>query len=169
MNQQKKISKFLQIITIVLALGVLALTIIIGCGALTVRDTVGSLWQFGIWTCVYAGCILVMLFHFYKVCIRIGDGDSFSRENALSFICIERVSYIACFAALTRVIWSIIAHSSNTYISSTSLFAVSVATKLLILSIIEAFAFLIFGFVCRALSQLIDNAAKLKEENDLTI
>ena len=164
MKQQKKISNFLQIITITLALGVLAIAVLIGCSALSTRQTGGSLWQFGIWTCIYAGCILVMLFHFYRVCLRIGDGDSFSIENADSFTCIERVSYIGSFAAFIRVIWCIVAD-----LPTDAILSMSIATKLLLLSIVEVLAFLIFGFVCRALSLLIKNAAKIKEENELTI
>ena len=169
MKQQKKISNFLQIITITIALGVLAIAVLIGCSALSTRQTGGSLWQFGIWTCIYAGCILVMLFHFYRVCLRIGDGDSFSIENADSFTCIERVSYIGSFAALIRVIWSIVADLPTDYTPMASILSMSIATKLLLLSIVEVLAFLIFGFVCRALSLLIKNAAKIKEENELTI
>lgn len=169
MKQQKKISKYLQIITIILALGVLAIAITIGCAALSTRQLGGSLWQFGIWTCLYAGCALVMLFHFYKVCLRIGDGNSFSQENADSFTCIERVAYIGCFAALLRVIWSLLAKLPTDYTPMTSILSMPIQTKLLLLSIVEMLTFLIFGFVCRALSALIVNAAKIKEENELTI
>lgn len=99
--------------------------------------------------------IYLALWDFWKMCTRIGDNNSFCRENAR---CIARIGIYALIAMaliLCGTIW----------VATLSL----LSGPLVIFVFFVEFVILGVAVVCFALSKLVENAAALKEENDLTI
>lgn len=166
MEQQKKISIYLKGITAIMILGVLAAMAVL---TVTATGLASPLWQFIIFTYVYGISSVAVLISFFKVCNRIGDGDSFSQGNADSFKLMERFAYVAAAAACGRIVWCLLMNDRNVMIEAVSLIETPPMTKMLFLSCGELFIFVIFGLLCRALSALILNAAEIKQENELTI
>lgn len=170
MKQQRKISIYLKCIVGFMMLVTAGITAFLTVAAISVRSNAeSSLWQFIIFTYIYAICCMAILVDFYKVCTRIGVGDSFSTENAHSFQLMERTSYIASVAAAVRIVWCFMARIPQAVPQTASNLKLTPMTGFLAISIAEFLAFLIFGLVCKALSALIVNAAEIKAENELTI
>lgn len=107
----------------------------------------------GIWV-IGLLCYLA-LGEFWKICTRIGDDDSFCKKNARSM---QIIALLAFLAAILLLVGGVIRACLG---------------FLELLNAVKLF-FVIFiacglGVLCLALARLIENAAKLKEENDLTI
>lgn len=170
MEQQKKISIKLKLITIALALVIIAALAFLTVFSVELkRQDDSGMWQFVIFTYVYAACAIAILVDFFSVCTNIGAGNSFSMENAHSFRLMARTSYIAAFCACARVIWCLMVKAPAKVSESAFILQISPVQRMMFLSIGEALAFVVFAFVCRALSSLIVNAAEIKQENELTI
>lgn len=107
----------------------------------------------GMWA-IALQCYLALA-EFWRICGRIGRDNSFCRENAASM---HRMGIYAFVAAALMVGGTIFLKTQSLLsgpIVIAVFFSVSVAVSI--------------GVVCVALSLLIENAARLKEENDLTI
>lgn len=110
----------------------------------------GMIYGWGIGVLCYA-----VLFQFWKVCVEIGKDNSFSKENAKSFLVISRLT------AVLAVVW----------------FAGIVALafeKCLVLSdtiflLLIVFVFIVLAILAAALSHLIYMAYEMRRENELTI
>lgn len=110
-------------------------------------------WLIFLWITIIP-CYLVLI-SAWKVAGNIGADQSFSYENGTHF---KRISFYALadsifFFAGNILFWLIgINHPG-----------------IVIISLLIVFVGLSISLACKALSQLVDNAAKLQEENDLTI
>ena len=92
---------------------------------------------------------------FWGICSRIGKDNSFCRENARAM---KRIGLLA-FGAGGLILGGCVFLGC----------AGSLRVLMCVLSLFVIFGACGVGVVCFALSALIRNAAKLKEENDLTI
>lgn len=158
--RQQEVSKWLKAITGILAL--LGLFFFIWVMPQLVREMAegyeskeyftycGVLYGWGIAVCCYA-----MLWQFWKVCVQIGKDNSFSKENAKSFVIISRLSLVLAgiwfvgIVFLEIVVWLELGKL---------FFMVRAVLVCIILAILSA-----------ALSHLILKAYELKQENELTI
>ena len=110
-------------------------------------------WLIFLWITIIP-CYLVLI-SAWKVAKNIGANHTFSYENG---ICFKRISFYALadsifFFAGNIIFWLIgINHPG-----------------IVIISLLIVFVGLSIALASKALSQLVDNAAKLQEENDLTI
>lgn len=107
----------------------------------------------GIWA-IGLLCYLALL-EFWKICTRIGEDNSFCRKNARSM---RIIALLAFLAAVLLLVGGVIRACLGFWelLSAVKLFfVIFIACGL--------------GVLCLALARLIENAAKLKEENDLTI
>ena len=110
-------------------------------------------WLIFLWITIIP-CYLVLV-SAWKVAKNIGANHTFSYENG---ICFKRISFYALvdsifFFAGNIIFWLIgINHPG-----------------IVIISLLIVFVGLSIALASKALSQLVDNAAKLQEENDLTI
>lgn len=107
----------------------------------------------GIW--VIALLCYLALWEFVKICNRIGADNSFSMENACSM---KRIGNLAILTGLLILggdfFLVVIGYLNGAWILA-SFFSMFIALGIAVL--------------CRALSSLIQNAAEMKAENDLTI
>lgn len=110
-------------------------------------------WLIFLWITIIP-CYLVLVLA-WKVAKNIGADQSFSYENGK---CFKQISFYALedsifFFAGNIIFWLIgINHPG-----------------IVIMSLLIVFIGLSIALACKALSQLVDNAAKLQEENNLTI
>ena len=99
--------------------------------------------------------VFIAFYKFWVIFTEIGRDNSFCERNAkalrdVSFLAvIDAVLYFAVLIALLLM---------NVY-----------STGILVLAMFIIFAALIFAVLCAALSHLVEKAAALKSENDLTI
>lgn len=95
------------------------------------------------------------LWEFWRICTRIGNENSFCRKNARSM---RNIALLAFLAAVLMLIVGI------------TLVCFGLLVRLAFMKLF----FMIFvacglGVLCLALARLVDTAAELKEENELTI
>lgn len=95
------------------------------------------------------------LYHFFKVCAHIETGNSFCEDNVLNMKNIGNAAMLVAVLIFT----------GNLYL----LFAGWLHPGIIIISFFFIFIAASFAVISYALSYLIDNAVKIKEENDLTI
>lgn len=95
------------------------------------------------------------LWEFWRICTRIGRDDSFCRENASSMLHIGILAFAVGVLILGGTIFLMVIEYLNAAGMLVIFFVLCVAAGI--------------GILCVALSRLIENAASLKEENDLTI
>jgi len=107
----------------------------------------------GIWG-IGVLCYLA-LWEFWRICTRIGQDNSFCQENARSMRHIGILAFLALALLMGGSVFLICIHYMSGAFALAAAFAMCIAGGI--------------GIVCLALSVLIKNAAKLKEENDLTI
>jgi hypothetical protein len=156
---QLKISKILRVLIFIIA--VIALLFFGWYMPLLVSDIVISneityllaLSKIGIY---FIGIIcFIALYYFYKVCVEIGKGNSFSDENALYM---KRIGLMALIVGTLIIVGNIILnmyHILNGAIIVLSFFLIMIA--------------IVVAVLCYCLAELIVNAKKIKDENDLTI
>ena len=109
--------------------------------------------KIGMWS-IAVLCYMALYF-FWRICTRIGEGNSFCLENASMMKNIGILSLIASLLIIAGDIYMETLHYLN--------------GALIIFSIFSLFVGIGITVVCYSLSQLIIHAAKIKEENDLTI
>ena len=107
----------------------------------------------GMW--VIAFFCYVALAEFWKICTNIGNDNSFSMANAKSMARIGLCGLAVFILILGGSIFVAIINMMSAAIFFIIFFAEAVAIGMIV--------------ICFALSKLIENAAKIKEENDLTI
>lgn len=95
------------------------------------------------------------LWEFWRICTRIGRDNSFCRENARSMKRIGILALLTLSLIIGGFLFLVCIHYMNGALAMVIFFIVCIAGGI--------------GVVCLSLSVLIGNAAKLKEENDLTI
>lgn len=99
-------------------------------------------------------CYLVLI-SAWKVAKNIGTDRSFSYENGK---CFKRISFYALVDSIFFFVGNII------------FWLIGINHPgIVIISLMIVFVGLSIALACKALSQLVDNAASLQEENDLTI
>jgi len=99
--------------------------------------------------------VFIAFYKFWIVFSEIGRDNSFCERNARA---LRDVSFLASLDSVLYFIALIIALVMNLY-----------STGILIIALFIIFAGLIFAVLCAALSHLVEKAAALKSENDLTI
>jgi len=157
---QAEISKWLKAVTILLAaMGVVFFGVIVPVLALISRRSYpdlaflfypGLAYNFAIAVPCYA-----ILYHFWKVCRQIRQDNSFSKENADSFVAISRLALfltVEWFAGLLFLT-----------------FGGWMKTGALVILIFGIFLSIIVTVISAALSHLIRKAYELRQENELTI
>ena len=95
------------------------------------------------------------MFQFCNLCVQIGNDNSFSKENAKSFLVISRLT------AVLAVIW----FAGIVGLAFLKCLAPSVGIFLLLI----VFIFIVLAVLAAALSHLICKAYELRRENELTI
>lgn len=157
---QAEISKWLKAVTISLALmGIIFFGIAIPILANISRDvypTLAFLYYPGlIYSLALAIPCYMILFQFWKVCKQISQNNSFSKENAVSFV---KISHYAMFLTIEWFIGLLFLVISGW-----------IKTGALMILIFGIFMSLIVTVVAAALSHLIQKAYELRIENELTI
>lgn len=107
----------------------------------------------GMW--VIALLCYLALWEFWRICTRIGQDNSFCRENAVSMSHIGILAFGVAVLIFGGTVFLMLLGYLNGAGWLLIFFVLCIAVGI--------------GVLCMALSKLIDNAAKLKEENDLTI
>lgn len=107
----------------------------------------------GIWAIALL-CYLA-LYYFWKICIQIGKDNSFCQENAYSMKNICLLAVVASVAVFLGDVILATLHLLNGAMICLTFFVIFVGCGIAV--------------VCFALSKLIENAAIIKEENDLTV
>lgn len=107
----------------------------------------------GMW--VIALICYLALGEFWRICGRIGKDESFCRENAVSMGHIGILAFAVAVLILGGAVFLMVIGYLNAAWFLVIFFVLCVAVGI--------------GVLCLALSRLIDNAARLKEESDLTI
>ncbi len=123
--------------------------------SLAERETSWLRWPGTVGMWVIALLCYLALWEFWRICTRIGRDDSFCRENARSMRHIGILAFVAAALILGGTIFLMVLHYLNAAGFLVIFFILCVAVGI--------------GVLCSALSKLIENAASLKEENDLTI
>ena len=157
---QKEVSRWLKGITIAIGLmGVLFFFIVMPNMAQSMADRYpevsylmwpGMIFGWGIGVICYA-----ILYQFWKVCVEIGRDNSFSKENARSFV---RISHLSIVASLVWFAGMMVL---------ALLRCIGVASGFLMTLI--AFVFIVVAILAAALSHLIYKSYELKKEQELTI
>lgn len=99
--------------------------------------------------------VYVSLWNAWKIFCNIGKNNSFCFENALR---LKHISYLASADTFLYVAAAIVLVSMD-----------ALGWNALIFIVVIVFIGLAMAIVCSSLSHLVDKAATLKEENDLTI
>lgn len=105
-----------------------------------------------IYTAFFYFAILVQ---FWKVCTEIGRDNSFSLENAKSFHLMGIFAGAEAVGFLVRIVW---------YVAFEEIEFLAI-----LFTSAEIFVAIVFLILCECLSQLIQNAYEMKQENELTI
>lgn len=105
---------------------------------------------------LFIACLCYMaLGNFWKICTQIGNNNSFCKENAQSMKNIGKLAFVVLIMILAGTIFLLMIGFLNAAWFFICLFTAFVACGIAV--------------ICFALSKLIENAAIIKEENDLTI
>lgn len=107
----------------------------------------------GIW-CIGVLCYLA-LYYFWKICTCISIGNGFSKESALYMKKIGILAWLVCLLIIAGDFILLIFNSLN--------------GAMIIFTFFVIIAGVGIAIICWGLSQLILNAAMIKDENDLTI
>lgn len=158
--EQMKIAKCLKIFSVITAvIGGLFFFWYLPMGIISITDMypeVSTLKESAILCVIVIACLCyIALYNFYKICTQIGKGNSFCFENAKAM---KNIALLACLALLILIFGTLflgfIGYLSGPFVIL-MMFIVFVNCGIIV--------------ICFALSKLIENAAKIKEENDLTI
>lgn len=158
--KQMEISKWLRGITITLGImGIVFFFLIVPILADDMRrfnpEVAFLYWPGLIYSFVIAiGCYAV-LFFFWKVSVEIGRDNSFSKENAESFINISRITFSLAIIWFAGMIFLTV----NRWMQR----------ALFVYMVFAVFISIIISILAAALSRLIIKAYEMKKENELTI
>lgn len=104
---------------------------------------------------IIALVLYAALLFFWRICTRIGEGNSFCRENMLDMKRIGICAFVVWGAIVIGVIFLAVIHYLN--------------AAWLAVAFFTGFAACGIGVICFCLSKLIGNAAEIKRENDMTV
>jgi hypothetical protein len=158
--KQNEIAKWLKGICIgVAVMGLIFFGLIIPNLAIESRNTYTEL-DFLFWPClIYTWIVGILcygiLYQFWKVCVQIGKDNSFSYENARSFVYISRTAVsiaVICFGGMLFL-------GINNWLNP----------GFILLMIGVVFIGTAIAVLAAAMSHLILKAYELKQENELTI
>lgn len=158
--EQKTIAKLLKIFSVITAIigGIFFfwyLPVII-CQAAEMIDEAAFLKIPAILCVIFIACLCYSaLWNFWKICTQIGNNNSFCKENAQSMKNIGGLAFAVLIIILLGTLFLLIIGFLNAAWFFVCLFMSFVACGIAV--------------ICFALSKLIENAAMIKEENDLTI
>lgn len=158
--EQKTIAKYLKIFSIMIAIiGAIFffwyLPVII-CQTAEMFEEAAFLKIPAILCTLFIACLCyIALGNFWKICTQIGNNNSFCIENAQSMKNIGCLACIVFIMILLGTLFLLLIGFLNAAWFFVCFFIASVACGMTI--------------ICLALSKLIENAAMIKEENDLTI
>lgn len=158
--KQKEVSKWLKGITIAIALmGIVFFFFVVPVLADEMRNMypeVAYLYWPGL---IYGGVIGIacyaILLQFWKVCCEIGKDNSFSKENADSFVMICRIALVLSLIWFGGLVYLSCIHCLNPGIA--------------IFMIVAIFISIVIMVLAAALSHLILKAYEMKQENEFTI
>jgi len=95
------------------------------------------------------------LHQFWRICCRIGEDNSFCPQNVQSLRRIALCALIDCAVCFAgNILFSVLGSS---------------VPGLFLLFLLIVFIGLVIAVMCEALARLVDNASRMKAENDLTI
>ncbi len=97
----------------------------------------------------------IALWEFWRICTRIGRDNSFCTENARSMRNIGILAFLAAILIIGGCVYLTCVNCFFGFQAIVAFWVLFIACGV--------------GIICMALSGLIQNAARLKEENDLTI
>lgn len=157
---QSEISKWLKAVTILLAvMGIIFFCIIVPILAVFSRQRYpelaflfypGLAYNFAIAVPCYG-----ILYQFWKVCRQIGQNNSFSKENADSFVAMSRFAFFLMIEWFIGILFLAIGGWMK--------------TGALVILIFGSFLSMIITIIAAALSHLVLKAYELRQENELTI
>ena len=125
-------------------------------GVISLESGVAFLrWPGKIMMWLIAGVCYYALYHFFKVCNHIEHGNSFCEDNVVNMKNIGSAALVVCGIIVISNIYLFVTGWLHPSMIVFSLFSIFIASS--------------FTVISYALSFLIDNAVKIKEENDLTI
>lgn len=158
--KQKYLSKWLKMITIItgVIIGVIYFLFIPFMGKDLVNISSKIEYEYWPWLILIwltsIPCYIALVL-FYRICIEIGNDNSFSEKNAKL---LKEISWLAIIDSLLFFIGSIG-------------FSLVWGSNLLVIagSLIVVFAGLAMGIIAAALSHMVLKASRIKDENDLTI
>ncbi len=158
--EQKYLAKWLKVITLIT--GVIGLVVfflilpVLGMDMVSKNASLENLyWPWIVLIWIVAIPCFVALGIFYKICIEIGDDNSFSKKNAKSLKTISLLAICdSVFFFVVSMVFSIIWSSSLVVI---------------ITVLILVFIGIAIGVLSASLSHLVLNASEIKNENELTI
>lgn len=105
--------------------------------------------------------VLSFLNFFRRICMEIGNDNSFSLENVKNFNVMTGISAVIAVSYMVRF---------GIYVSRCIMASYPRAAFIIgVLYCVLTIAFITLGFMCRTLSRLVYNAYEMKRENDLTI
>ena len=158
--RQKEVSKWLKGITIAVGcMGIVFFCLILPVLAGEMRDAYPEV-NFLYWPGMIYGWIIgvgcyIVLFLFWKVCNEIGKDNSFSKENAHTFVQITRIALVLAFVWFAGFTMLSFKHWVSPAIAIFMIFAVLIS--------------IIVAILAAAMSHLILKAYEMKQENELTI
>lgn len=156
MREQEKISRQLKILTAALALmGAVFWGIMVYYRLTVTRAAGGTEWMSVFFHLAIAVLYFLVLYNFRNVCTQIAADNSFSAENAKSFLQMARCGAAASVVFLARLLTAVAFWQA--------------AWQRILLNLGEAAAGIVFYVLCKCLARLIHNAYEIKQENDLTI
>jgi len=95
------------------------------------------------------------LHQFWCICRRIGEDNSFCSQNVRSLHLIALYALIDCaLCFIGNIVFSVLGYS---------------VPGVFVLFLLIVFIGLVIAVMCEALARLVDNASRMKAENDLTI
>ncbi len=158
-SRQKRIARYLKILSVVVGAALIAFTVIAANFVVSERGSVffhrpAAVFYF--WLLWYSCILCLMIFYrMWRIFNEIGKANSFSMENAHSFRLISVYSFLIFAGYPVGIIFAAAAGC--------------LTHALVFMSAVTSLISLAFGISCRCLSALTANAYEIKSENDLTI
>lgn len=158
--EQKKVARKLKIFTVITAVVAglfffLYLPALIGELAESIPEAAWLRWKGTAAVWLIALMLYAALLFFWRICTRIGKGNSFCRENMRDMKRIGICAFLVLAVIVLGVIFLAMIHYLNAAWMAVAFFS--------------GFGACGIGVICFCLSRLIANAAEIKQENDLTV
>ena len=162
MNRQKCLAKLKKACLITMVLGIILFFVV--APMVVARDIPEAIERYGPRFWIDLGYIWIVgalcfraLAEAWKVCVQIGEDNTFSLQNAVSLRLISRLMAVACAMMAVGFVVYLAINKRNPNLWMLGLIALGVCIAL------------IFSLFASALAELIRYGARIKQENDLTI